>query len=200
MQLTFQSPQEHRTDPKKDVHNCYTYGYWNVELDFSDWDLSKELAREDVWRPEFPGSEGRQTVNPEGSDILNNFCQTFDQNKHMLVSQAFNDFNELFGYRWFKGLDFYINNTNILTTIFKDRVGFSCPPHLDNSHIILQLIINLMDNGTGTEFYDYLSAEPFAQGSSQQGQGVAFLNMPGSIHGVRNITQTRYILYSQITI
>ena len=88
---------------------------------------------------------------------------------------------------------------NIDVGINKDTVGFSMQPHLDNSHVVVQTIINLVDNPSATEIYEFNDTTPKYQMSTDVNKGVTFFNNPGAVHGIRNITRDRYTLYAAVT-
>jgi hypothetical protein len=101
---------------------------------------------------------------------------------------------------WPFGKDYYINNTQTQAAINYDMAGFETTTHCDNNHIMLQLIVNLTDNNTGTELFDISSPDPYYTMTGQQNKGIIFLNSAGALHTVRNINKDRYTLYSAITI
>jgi hypothetical protein len=70
--------------------------------------------------------------------------------------------------------------------------------HLDNNHIMLQLIVNLTDNDSGTEMYDIVSSDPYHRVTGEKNKGIMFLNGPGALHSIGNINKDRYILYSAV--
>jgi hypothetical protein len=72
--------------------------------------------------------------------------------------------------------------------------------HCDNSHIVLQLIVNLTDNDAGTELFDVTSSDPYYTMTGQRNKGIIFLNGAGTLHSIRNINKDRYTLYSAIMI
>ena len=101
---------------------------------------------------------------------------------------------------WLSNLDYYINESHFKSSIIKDLPGFKMTPHLDNYHVMAQLIINLQDNCTSTKFYSFNSTEPFYVAPTKKYQGIMFLNKPGAVHDIDNITKDRYMLYASITV
>ena len=67
--------------------------------------------------------------------------------------------------------------------------------HLDNSHVMLQAVINLSDNETGTELYSVESDKPTYAMTGRRNHGIMFFNGPGTLHGIRNVNKDRHILY-----
>ena len=48
----------------------------------------------------------------------------------------------------------YQTRAGWLSTILRDQAGFSMTPHIDNSHVVMHMIVNLVqDNETATDFY-----------------------------------------------
>jgi hypothetical protein len=101
---------------------------------------------------------------------------------------------------WTKDHDYYANSTRTATVINYDAPGFSMTPHCDNNHIMLQLIVNLTDNDSGTELLDITSPESYYTMTGQRNKGIMFLNGAGTLHSIRNINKDRYTLYSAIMI
>jgi hypothetical protein len=71
-------------------------------------------------------------------------------------------------------------------------------PHIDYDNIILENIINLTDNPTGTRFYSIGNTDPHYTASTKKGQGVMFLNTAGALHSIQNNSRDRFILLSMI--
>jgi hypothetical protein len=101
---------------------------------------------------------------------------------------------------WHRDLDYYVNSTKTVTVINHDAPGFAMDTHCDNNHIILQMIVNLTDNDTGTELFDITSSEPYYTMTGQRNKGIMFLNGAGTLHNIRNINKDRYTLYSAVMI
>ena len=86
-----------------------------------------------------------------------------------------------------------------MTKLFKDLPGLNMDTHLDNSHIMLQSIINLTDNDVGTELFSIDSDKPIYTMTGKRNRGIMFFNSPGALHRIKNVTKERYIFYSAIT-
>mgnify|MGYP003336720158 FL=1 len=182
-----------------DIHNCYNYMYWPVTLEIPNF-VELEIKKPDIWNTTGQLTNGRLSIALNRSPELNVFCSDLTRTNHSrILDIAYDADTELFRSRWRKDLQYYKYHSRMMNTIYHDSPGYYMPPHLDNSHIILQLIINLVDNETGTELYQFNSNEIAYTCSGKAGQGIMFFNSPGAVHGIRNITQDRYILYSQIT-
>ena len=191
---------------ESDIHKKYYQVIWELELQCED-NLSDELRHEDIWIKNHVWVDGeslqnelRETYNRSNS-ILTDFCNNFSNSspfKKQILTRAFNDGNYAFGENWFRPLEYYLKYSDIGATIFRDRPGFAMFPHIDNHHIMIQLILNLEDNCTSTRFYPFDSTEPCYVGPTKKYQGLMFLNTNGAIHDIVNVTEDRYIFYSSI--
>ena len=79
--------------------------------------------------------------------------------------------------------------------MYRGQGGLAMDIHLDNSHVMLQAVINLSDNETGTEMYAVDSTEPTFTMTGKKNHGIMFFNGPGALHGIRNVNKDRHILY-----
>ena len=146
-----------------DVHRRYPQMIWEVTLDY-DEELLPELLRNDIWSTEANiGINDRRRLRYNNkSGILNKFQANFSkQIKQQILERVWNDSNRIHSSCWVLPLEHYLEKSTIGATIFKDTPGFSMAPHVDNHHIITQLIINLQDNCASTKFYPFNSTEPF---------------------------------------
>ena len=97
--------------------------------------------------------------------------------------------------------DYYESRNNCLSTVLRDKAGFWMGPHIDNSHIMMHIIVNLMrDYETATEFYTVDSLQPVYRAPTKRNHGVIFVNTPGVIHAINGVTDTRWIWYGGIAI
>jgi len=97
--------------------------------------------------------------------------------------------------------DQYQTKTHWFADIIRDQAGFAMGPHIDNSHIMVQMVVNLLqDNTTATEFYQFNDSVPYYRAPLKRNHGVVFVNTPGAVHRIANIDQTRWILYGGLTI
>jgi hypothetical protein len=102
----------------------------------------------------------------------------------------------VFRHRYTMPFDHYQSRTYWFADVLKDQAGFEMMPHIDNSHIVVQMVVNLLqDNNTSTEFYQFNESEPCYCAPLKRNHGVIFLNTPGAIHRIANVDQTRWILY-----
>lgn len=103
--------------------------------------------------------------------------------------------------QYFRPLSSYKEHCYQSNRIILDHPNFEMGVHLDNHSIIVQLIVNLLsDNETSTEFYLINQRDSVYQAPKLKNHGVLFVNTPGALHGIRNITKPRWIWYSSINI
>lgn len=184
----------HQGRPKNDVHSLYEWLFWDVEI-VHDYDLSAELQRNDIWEHR---EVKRQFANFEKSLVLKTFFDEFQ----CLKNQFFNlvSSEQCFKYRWYKDQDYYADRISMIGEVFKDLPCHVMRPHLDNSHVVLQTIINLVDNPSSTDIYSFDESLPIYRSSRKKNQGITFFNNPGAVHGITNETDDRYILYSALVL
>jgi hypothetical protein len=97
--------------------------------------------------------------------------------------------------RYHSSLDQYRTRTGWFATVLRDQPGFKMAPHLDNSHVMVQMVVNLVQhNTTATEFYYFNETAPCYRAPLKKNHGVIFLNTPGSVHGITNVHNTRWTL------
>jgi hypothetical protein len=189
------------------IHNTTQYFssrnlLWEVE--FSGYDLDSlypELMRSNIWEASRVQGHLRFESN-NNSEMINSFLSEFSNLKNEILEYVFHFDQRTFRERWFRSLEDYKRDTVMTSKIFKDTPGFSMGAHLDNSHIITQLVLNVTNNSTGTEFYDKFNSDddmiPYYKSPPEQYKGVLFFNNASSPHGIRNVTEDRFILYSGI--
>jgi hypothetical protein len=184
----------------------YDSVFWEVEL-IDAPDCTSELQRPDVWvdNPTSSISQQRKQCRLDcNSDLLKNILEVpATQRAEFLraAAQADTDTGKYYFRKlWPNDLDYYVNSTRSATVINYDAPGFAMGTHCDNNHIMLQLIVNLTDNDSGTELFDITSSEPYYTMTGQRNKGIMFLNGAGTLHTIRNINKDRYTLYSAIMI
>jgi hypothetical protein len=195
MKLNIGEAQFHRF--ADDVNHLYPQVLWEVEIE-DDRDLTDELTRPDIWNTAavLQGTD-RATYN-RTSDSLNEFCNQFAFCKEQVLHTAYHADKQIFNSSWYRDYEYYLKNSQFGIAVFKDMPGFSMNPHLDNNHIMVQLVINLTDNCASTKFYPFNSQEPFYTSSTKKYQGIMFLNTPGAVHDIADVAENRYILYSSV--
>ena len=77
--------------------------------------------------------------------------------------------------------------------IQKNLPNFELIPHFDNEEMLGVIIINLIDSGTSTEFYDNNDVK-IGQAPTSASNGIMYLNNWDFKHGYKNLTTNdRYI-------
>jgi hypothetical protein len=182
-----------------EVHYQYQSPVWEIEIKSDILDLpefeSALLCNDNFVVSECHSSPFRSSFTGNGiiADFLANSQKDFLLN---LVSQT-----PEFKHRYCMPVEEYQKRTYWFSTIHKDQAGFSMTPHLDNYHIMAQMIVNLLqDADTATEFYYFNESLPCYRGPLKKNHGVVFLNTPGSIHSISNMNKTRYTLYGGVGI
>jgi hypothetical protein len=86
----------------------------------------------------------------------------------------------------------------IYVEIQKNLPNFELIPHFDNEDILGVIIINLIDSGTSTEFYDVQDVK-LKQAPTAISEGIMYLNNWDFKHGYKNSTvNDRYIAICMI--
>jgi hypothetical protein len=81
----------------------------------------------------------------------------------------------------------------IYVEIQKNLPNFELIPHFDNENMLGVIIINLIDSGTSTEFYDVQDVK-LKQAPTSVSDGIMYLNNWDFKHGYKNeSTKDRYI-------
>jgi hypothetical protein len=184
----------------------YDNVFWEVELVDAPA-CSNELLRTDIWVNNTTSAISHQRKQCRidcKSDMLKEILQVPGQQRAEFLSAAARTDTDTgkayFRKLWDRDIDYYINSTETVTVINHDAPGFAMTPHCDNNHIVLQMIVNLTDNDTGTELFDITSPTPYYTMTGQRNKGIMFLNGAGALHSIRNINKHRYTLYSAIVI
>jgi len=182
-------------------NSSYNHLFWEVELDdpaTSSADFQDRLLHNDIWQVGIAGQGIKRLTYKQGSDtVLDHLVNLPGQQQQEFVRLAKSEHDEYVRTRWYRDVEYYVNSPDIKTvsTIYRDQAGFEMGIHLDNSHVMLQAVINLSDNETGTELYEIGSTEPTYAMTGQRNRGIMFFNGPGTLHGIRNVNKDRHILY-----
>ena len=182
----------------------YSTVFWEIEL-IDVPDCWQELQRVDVWE-NATASQGAKRhlclTDHHDSGLLNQIGSLPSRYKEEFIRTAVQTDTDLgynyFNKSWFRDVNYYIKHTHTLGLIYHDEPGFGMGIHLDNNHIMLQLIANLTDNDSGTEMYDIVSNQPYYKMTGEKNKGIMFINGPGALHSIGNINKDRYILYSAV--
>jgi hypothetical protein len=171
---------------------------WEVSLqDFDLTTLHHELQTI-KWKGYQPQGDLRLTMNHPPLDSIHLFKNKFESLKDDILDQLYETGSELIKSHWHRGLEYYKANTSMAFDIYKDLPGFSMGPHIDNAHIMFQLLINISENDTGTTFHNLTIAEPAYTATGNQGKGIIFINNPNSAHSITDVTKDRYMIYATI--
>ena len=113
-----------------------------------------------------------------------------------LLPEIISQREEIVKVRWLRGSSDLLKNADTDTKIFKDVPGFRMAPHLDNSFMIVNSIINLVDNDNSTTFHDYRDHKRILfRAPKERNTGVIFLNTPGCLHSIENTSdKPRYMM------
>lgn len=182
-------------------NSSYDHLFWEVELDeptTDHADFQERLWCDDIWQVGIAGQGIKRLTYKLGSDsVLDQLVYMPKQQQSEFIRLAKGEHDAHVRTRWYRDTDYYLNNTDIdtMSTIYRDQAGFEMGIHLDNSHVMLQAVINLSDNETGTELYAVDSNTPTYIMTGQRNRGIMFFNGPGTLHGIRNVNKDRHILY-----
>lgn len=200
MQLTI--GQEHVIRPRNDVHGLYCWLYWDLQLQ-CDWSrIATELQAYMIWHDASANFRNNHRYHGDWSECsyLAAVTQMIEQHGPEFLDLAWESECDVFRRTWYKGTAAYKTQARVMCKILKDTPGFSMSRHLDNNHIMMQGIINLLPNDPGTQLFLFDSIAPCRQMPGDQGSGLMFVNTAGSIHAPGEVTKDRYILYYALVI
>jgi hypothetical protein len=182
-------------------NGTYDHLFWEIELVDSaieDADFQNRLLCDDIWQVGIAGQGIKRLTYQPGSDsVLDHLVQVPVLQQEQFIRLAKGQHDAHVRTRWYRDAEYYVTDPDIKTvsTIYCDQAGFEMGVHLDNSHVMLQAVINLSDNETGTELYSVESDKPTYAMTGQRNHGIMFFNGPGTLHGIRNVNKDRHILY-----
>ena len=177
--------------PPGDVHGLYQSPIWEVEIQSDVLDspeFEAELRNDNNFIvSEYHHKNLRSMYNRTGA-VTDWLTQSQKSLLLDIVSQS-----DCFKPMYYKSLDEYRDTTVWSASVLRDQPGFEMIPHLDNRHVMAQLVVNLLqDYETATEFYYFNSNTPCYRAPLKKNHGVVFLNTPGSVHGIANVTEPRW--------
>ena len=183
-----------------DKHYLYRTPIWEIEiksdlLDDPEFESGLQLDNN------FTADNSWQSANLRSKFTGTGKVASFlaDTQKDFLLNLVFQ--SPAFRAKYYKSIDEYKRSASWFATVLKDSPGFAMTPHIDNGHIVCQMIVNLLqDNETATEFYQFDKTTPCYKAPLKKNHGVLFVNTPGAVHSIANITQPRWILYGGLTI
>jgi hypothetical protein len=167
---------------------------WTFDFD-SDIDvvaaLEKcEFEKEYIFNP--PREQYKKGTSSELDFLINSVSTELNSVFPEIISKH----EQIVRFRWLRESANILKNANTHTKIFKDVPGFQMSPHLDNSFMIGNAIINLVDNVNSTAFHDYRDHERILfKAPKEKNTGVLFLNTPGCLHSIKNTSdRDRYMM------
>ena len=186
-------------ESKTDIYNQYSTPVWEIEIQspvLDTLEFEAELRNDNNFVvSDWHHNNLRSTYNGTGvvSEFLAESKQDFLLN---LVNQS-----PIFQTRYHQSINQYQCKTAWTSKILRDQAGFAMAPHLDNNHVMIQMVVNLLqDNDTATELYYFNEPAPCYRAPLKKNHGVIFLNTPGAIHSIANVNKTRWILYGGLVI
>ena len=146
---------------------------------------------------------GRKNYVKKSADTLDTFIDSFNNLIFLKIQELVfaEKIKEIFQSRWPIDSKQFDSNMFAMTHIFKDPPNFSMGKHLDNQRVVGNAIVNLVDNNSTTEFFDY--KDPNKVIFSTEGtrnKGILFLNTPAALHHIKNLNSDRYIINTSIMI
>lgn len=146
---------------------------------------------------------GRKNYVKKSSNTLDIFIDTlnnliFVKTQELVFAE---EIKETFQSRWPIDKEQFDSNIFAMTHILKDPPNFSMGKHLDNQRVVGNAIVNLIDNSSTTEFFDYRNPDKVIFSTTgTKNTGVLFLNTPASLHHIKNKNVDRYIANSSLMI
>jgi hypothetical protein len=146
---------------------------------------------------------GRKNYVKKSSNALDTFIDTlnnliFVKTQELVFAE---EIKKTFQSRWPIDKDQFDSNIFAMTHILKDPPNFSMGKHLDNQRVVGNAIVNLIDNSSTTEFFDYRDPDKVIFSTTgTKNTGVLFLNTPASLHHIKNKNVDRYIANSSLMI
>jgi hypothetical protein len=182
-----------------DTYQQYQTPVWEIEIKSPVLDTIEfqSALHDDNNFVTSPGHHTSLRSKFNGTGVVGEFLKNSQKNFVLdTVSQS-----ATFQARYYKSLSEYQDTAVWFTTILRDQAKFAMAPHLDNSHVMVQIVVNLLqDNETSTEFYNFNESTPCYRAPLKKNHGVMFLNTPGSMHSITNNNNTRWILYGGLLI
>lgn len=182
-------------------NSSYNHLFWEIELEepvTHAADFQDRLMSDNIWQVGIAGQGiKRLTYRPGSDSVLDHVVVAPTHQQSEFIRLAKGEHDAHVRTRWYRDAEYYVNDPDIKTvsTIYRDQAGFGMGIHLDNSHVMLQAVINLSDNETGTELYSVESDKPTYAMTGRRNHGIMFFNGPGTLHGIRNVNKDRHILY-----
>lgn len=179
--------------------NCIWTFDLETDIDFKQDLLTSEYKQLNARLPTGSRQEyikGSNNMLDTNLEILNDLV--FKKLKDLVFSK---NIKEVFLPRWPIVENEFNQDFFSVTSIYKDPPNFSMGKHLDNQRVVANAIINLVDNNSTTEFFDYTNPDKVIFSTEgARNKGVLFLNTPAALHHIKNFNSDRYIANSSIMI
>lgn len=180
-----------------DVYDQYSAPIWEIEIvdpELNSAEFLQSMTTEsnfetsawhnNLMRKKFSGTMPACLANRATNQLLDIVLE------HQLVCNRFP-----MGKKW------YQDRCVWSPSIFLDLPGFSMTPHIDNAHVMVHVIVNLVqDNDNATDFYYFDQDDPVYRAPTKKHHGVMFVNTPGAMHALNAVLNPRCIWYAQILI
>lgn len=146
-----------------------------------NWEYNRESGQK---RLGWPVNEVKSTNNLLIQHIFNeindeNIFKLFDN-----IKELNNTALEYWGYDWSKPFANFSKNIQIINSIIRDTTEIKYNPHFDCRQTFATMIINLVDNETSTQFFDFRNKNELMYTSpTKKGQGVLWINSEFTLHG-----------------
>ena len=185
------------------TNTTYRNCIWTFDV-VTDIDMSEQVLTAD-YQPldSLLPVDGRKNYIKKSSNILDTAIDTlnnliFEKTQELVFAE---EIKKTFQSRWPIDKEQFDNNMFIITHILKDPPNFSMGKHLDNQRVVGNAIVNLIDNSSTTEFFDYRDPDKVMFSTTgTKNTGVLFLNTPAALHHIKNKNVDRYIANSSIMI
>jgi hypothetical protein len=185
--------------PPDDIHNQYPFVVWEVEVQSDILDspeFESELRNNNNFTVSTSHDNNLRSVFTGTGSIADWLAQPQQRLVLDIASQS-----DCFKPMYYKSVDEYAETTVWSASVLQDQPGFKMVPHLDNKHVMVQMVVNLLqDYETATEFYYFNNATPCYRGPLKKNHGVIFLNTPGSVHGIANVNEPRWTLSAGVLV
>lgn len=185
------------------TNRMYRNCIWTFDV-VDDIDITKSLLTAD-YQPldSLLPIAGRKNYVKKSADTLDTFIDSFNNLIFLKIQElVFEDkIKETFQSRWPIDSKQFDSNMFAMTHIFSDPPNFSMGKHLDNQRVVGNAIVNLVDNNSTTEFFDYkdLNKVIFSTEGTRN-KGILFLNTPAALHHTKNFNSDRYTANASIMI
>jgi hypothetical protein len=185
------------------TNKMYRNCIWTFDV-ADDIDITKSLLTAD-YQPldSLLPVDGRKNYVKQSAGTLDIFIDSFNNLIFLKIQELVfaEKIKEIFQSRWPIDSKQFDSNMFAMTHIFKDPPNFSMGKHLDNQRVVGNAIVNLVDNNSTTEFFDYKDSDKVIFSTEgTRNKGILFLNTPAALHHIKNLNSDRYIINTSIMI